>query len=488
LGQEDQTVFTDERRCSVWEQIRQRDLRQFSTILTPNVLSEAASRAQVRVGRTALNVPNLAWLAVSAALRPGMNFCRVLHLTLRLLQEMGRLAAEPPGRRGSSRGQQRRRHRRSKHDPRGRRATELSEEAFVQARRLMPPKFWVALILLLGVTFEQQYGRWTRWNGFRLLALDGTCITLARHKRLGAYYGYARNKRGTPRPQARLVMLQLPLVRLPWRYELTPRSQGESTVAARLLAELRADDLVLMDRGFFHFGLFRQIQDAQAFFAIRQIKRVRFQTVRRLGYKDRLVLWKPAARRWKGASLQLRAIDYQMKGFRPSAIVTNVTDAARVSRKQFVGLANSRAWVHEHDAGLYHRRWEIETTFRELKSTQQMERSLRGRTPEAIEYEVHGHVLLYLLTRWLMVRAAEEHGQEPLRLSFSGALQEVLFVAPLLPICDRRQRRRLLKGLLRQIAAAHVPLRPGRHYPRPNDGKTRRTGAGHVIQSSKLVA
>jgi transposase len=481
-------MFTDERRCSVWEQIRQHDLRQFSTILTPQVLSAAAARAQVRVGRTALNVPNLVWLAVSAALRPGMNFCRVLHLTLRLLQEMGRLATEPPERRDSGRGKKRRRRRRRKHDPRGRSATELSEEAFVQARRLMPPKFWVALILLLGVTFEQRYGRWTRWNGFRLLALDGTCITLARHKKLGAYYGYARNKRGTPRPQARLVMLQLALVRLPWRYELVPRSPGESTVAARLLADLRADDLVLMDRGFFHFGLFRQIQDAQAFFAIRQIKRVRFKTVRRLGYKDRLVLWTPAARRWKGASMQLRAIDYQVRGFRPSVIVTNITDPARVTRKQFVGLANSRAWVNERDAGLYHRRWEIETTFRELKITQQMERSLRGRTPEAIEYEVHGHLLLYLLTRWLMVQAAEEHGQEPLRLSFSAALQEVLFVAPLLPICDRRQRQRLLKGLLRQIAAAQVPLRPGRHYPRPNDGKTRRTGAGHVIQSGKLVA
>ena len=97
-------MFTDERRCSVWERIRQQDLRQFSTILTPKVLVEAASRAQVRVGRTALNVPNLVWLAVSAALRPGMNFCRVLHLTLRLLQEMGRLAAEPSERRGSGRG------------------------------------------------------------------------------------------------------------------------------------------------------------------------------------------------------------------------------------------------------------------------------------------------------------------------------------------------------------------------------------------------
>jgi hypothetical protein len=49
---------------------------------------------------------------------------------------------------------------------------------------------------------------------------------------------------------------------------------------------------------------------------------------------------------------------------------------------------------------LYHRRWEIETTtFRELKRVQQMHGQLRGRTPQTIEFEVAGHVLLHLLVR-----------------------------------------------------------------------------------------
>jgi transposase len=483
-------MFTDEQRHNVWEQIRQRDLRQFGRILTPGVLAGAAQRTQVRLGQTPLNLSNLVWLAVSAALRPGMNFCRVLHVTVDLLQSMGSLPAAKPSRgrqRRRGKGRRQRRGRRSKHDPRGKDPTQLSEEAFVQARKLMPPNFWVALILLLGEIFQERHGRWLQWKGFRLLALDGTCLTLPRYKKLGKHFGYARNKRGTPRPQARLVMLHLPLVRLPWRYELAPRSQGESTVAARLLRDLQKDDLVLMDRGFFHFGLFRQIQDAKAFFAIRQIKRVRFKKLEVLGFKDRLVFWKPAARRWKGQSMVLRVIDYQIKGFRPSAIVTNVTDADRVSREQFVGLADSGAWTSQRDAGLYHRRWEIETTFREMKSTQQMEQSLRGRTPETIEYEVHGHVLLYLLTRWLMVQAAEQYGADPLRLSFTAAVQEILFAAPLLPISSGPRQRCLLQRMLRRIAAALVPARPGRHYPRPNDDKTRYTGAGHRIESSKLA-
>src|SRR5437667_335297 len=79
----------------------------------------------------------------------------------------------------------------------------LSEEAFAQARAAMPAAYWRALILLLGELFEARHPDVIRWNGFRLLALDGTCVTLPRHKALGEHFGYARNKNGRPAPQAR---------------------------------------------------------------------------------------------------------------------------------------------------------------------------------------------------------------------------------------------------------------------------------------------
>ena len=79
---------------------------------------------------------------------------------------------------------------------------------------------------------------------------------------------------------------------------------------------------------------------------------------------------------------------------------------------------------------VYQYRWSIETTFFELKETQGLERSLRGRTPETIGYEVSGHVLLYFLVRWLMVEAASREGENPLRLSYSGALSELITLVP----------------------------------------------------------
>src|SRR6516165_4170792 len=118
-------------------------------------------------------------------------------------------------------------------------------------------------------------------------------------------------------------------------------------------------------------------------------------------------------------------IEYHIRGFRPSAIVTSVLDPQVLSRNDWVRMATQDQAGQTLQAGLYHRRWEIETLFYELKVTQKMEGNLRSRTPRGIEYEIAGHVLLHFLTRWLMVKAALAHGLDPLRLSYTHALREL---------------------------------------------------------------
>jgi hypothetical protein len=289
-----------------------------------------------------------------------------------------------------------------------------------------------------------------------------------------------------------MVMLTFPLARMPWRYELCPLSRSEKTCASALLAGLSPGDLVLMDKGFWSYGLFCQVARQRAFFAVRLFKGVRPRTLRRLGPDDRLARWSPAGRKWKKAglprpSIDLRVIRYRVPGFRPTALVTNLTDR-RITRRRWVGLAAADAAGVTLDDGLYHRRWEIETTFCELKVRQGMERSLRGRTPRTIEYEVAGHVLLYLLVRWLIVEAATKAGMpDPLRVSYLHALHEVRDIAPaLLAATPRRAARVLVPRLMARVASHVVPPRPGRHYPRPGDTKVKYKGRGHYRLPSKL--
>ncbi|MGH8523508.1 MAG: IS4 family transposase [Gammaproteobacteria bacterium] len=489
-------MFTDGQRRKVWDEIRQHDLRAFARLLPDELFAQAATEAQLRLADCALNLRTLVWLGVAAALHRLRNFAGVLQLTLKLLEDSEHWPHSPLAatRRRAQHSGKRRRRRRSKHDPHGHDPTQLSEEAFAQARQKMPLEFWSTLIVLLGRRFEQQHGDGVRWKAFRLLALDGTCIDLPDWKPLEDHFGRARNGWSKGPVQARMVMLQLPLARVPWRYTLGPLQHGEPTVAEPLLEQLQPDDLVLMDLGFWSYGLFGTVQDRRAFFAIRLRGNVRLRTLKRLGPKDRLVRWnKPNSPRWRQsvwpASIQLRVISYQRRGFRPSAVVTNVLNSRLVSREDWVRLASAtEPGDGRLGVGLYHRRWEIETTFHELKVVQGMEGNLRSRTPAGIRYEVAGHVLLYLLVRWLMVQAAERSGADPLRLSFRHALEELIDMSQtLITSSVRHVRRVLLPRLLQRIARHAVPLRPGRHYSRPGDTKIKNMGNGNYRRPHKLA-
>jgi hypothetical protein len=484
-------MFTDDYRSKVWDEIRQHGLRVFDRLLPEEVFGKAGKAAGVALGRGALRVPTLVMLSLTAALHKTKDFAGVLVLTLKLIEDsaLGSRSRVAAARRNAKKNAKRGK-RRSKHSPHGVDPTTISEEAFVQARARMPLEFWVALLMVLVDRFEGQHGEWLRWGEFRLLALDGTTINLPNWKALRDHYGCSKNGKSA-RAQARMVMLQFPLARLPFRYELGPLHVGERAVARRLLTGLQPNDLVLMDQGFWSYSLFWQIQNQGAYFAIRKYPGVHFKTVRKLGPKDRLVEWMPSdprQRRGLLPSIRLRMVDYHVKGFRPTAVITNVLSPKRVSREAWVHLATKddegRLRLSQ---GLYHRRWEIETTFSELKVTQGMEGGLRSRTPKSIAYEVAGHVLLYFLVRWLMVEAAEAAGADPLRISFKHALNELLDMLPsLTTTTPERVRRVLLPRLLDRIAQHIVPFRPGRSYPRPLDGKYKNHGKRKIRRPHKL--
>lgn len=494
-------MFTDERRCEVWEEIRQHDIQAFSGKITPAVIAETAKRTGVQLVKSPLYLGNLVWLGIASALHRKSDFAAILTMTLKLLENEQEFYSTRLGqekRKGQRRtrkkaGQARKKKpAKSKHDPKRDDRTKVTEEAFVKARRRMPLSFWINLIIILGEQFQQEHQALLKFRGFRLLAIDGTCVDLPNWKRLRKHFGTARNARGDQNAQARMVMLQFPLTRLPYRYELCPLDNGEVTIARRLSRHLRKNDLVLLDACFWSYGLFWDIQNRGAFFAIPlKGKKINLKRLRRLGPKDEEMCWTPqdSRRQWRKEnlpkSMKLRVITYQIPGFRAQKLLTNVLDASRIPRQDWVRLATDCEENGRFKPGLFHRRWEIETSYRELKVEQGMNGSLRSRTPESIQFEVAGHIVLYFLVRWLMVEAAKKHGIDPLRLSFKNALRELLDMHPSLVTATPRWAHVLLGRLLDRIAEHRVPYRPGRSYPRKKKSTNHKRQSKHPQQNNK---
>ena len=77
-------------------------------------------------------------------------------------------------------------------------------------------------------------------------------------------------------------------------------------------------------------------------------------------------------------------------------------------------------------AALYHKRWEFETALDELKTHQRGPKVvLRSRSPQGVEQEVWGMLLVHLAIRRLMHQAALDQDVDPDRLSFVRSLRIV---------------------------------------------------------------
>src|SRR5437764_40078 len=74
-------------RTSVWEQVRQRDLRAFAGLLTADVVSAALDLATVPLGTGPLNRSTLIWLALSSALHTALDFQAVLNHTIDTIED-----------------------------------------------------------------------------------------------------------------------------------------------------------------------------------------------------------------------------------------------------------------------------------------------------------------------------------------------------------------------------------------------------------------
>lgn len=477
-------MYKDDDRHDVYQHLREQDLRVFAGLLRFELFVEAARRAGVRIGSSPLNLVTLVWLGISAAWRKSSSFVTILTTTLKLLQDQETFphsAFAQDLKKKKRRAQNRKKT--SKHNPHGTDPTQVSEEAFAKARQRLPLAFWMELLLLLVERFEAEHAACLRFRRFRLLAMDGTRLTLPNEKALRDFYGMAKNGKGLHSPQAQMVLLQSPLTRLPLAYRLEPVQVGEVTLARQLTQHLRKDDLVLLDAGYCSYGLMWDIDRRNAFFCMRLRRGLNLRTLQRLqGLQDRLVRWTPKDSRgqWRKEelprSINLRLIQYRIPGYRTIQLLTNVLAPKQLSYQDFARLTSNADVAKKLLPGIYHLRWQIETSYEEMKVVQQLDDGFRSKKPAGIAYEVAGHVLLYLLIRWLIVEAALAHGVDPLRISFQNAVQELMTLWPTMSVSSPEWVEKVLwPRLLQRIAAVIVPYRPGRSYPRKKQAPPKKT-------------
>jgi hypothetical protein len=92
-------------------------------------------------------------------------------------------------------------------------------------------------------------------------------------------------------------------------------------------------------------------------------------------------------------------------------------------------LLDPKVYPKHEIAWLYQVRWEVETHFRQLKTTMQM-RVLKCKTAEGVKKELLAFALAYNLVRLTMVQAAQRQNVDIERISFIDTLRWLISAAP----------------------------------------------------------
>lgn len=277
-------------------------------------------------------------------------------------------------------------------------------------------------------------GAWLRSR--RLMAIDGFTLdvadTAANVKRFG------RSQDG-PKPSA------FPQVRVVGLGEcgshaivaaaVDSRRVGEQTLAAQLVDSLEQDMLVMADRNFYGFPLWRKALATGANLLWRVQSTVRLPVVKPLPDGSYLsVVFRPKLRDYHRGDLinalrsgeqvhplqaiAVRVVEYQVpdrEGNGTNEVIRLVTSILDPADTPAVELAAA-----------YHERWEYEGLVDEIKTHQRgPARVLRSKSPEMVEQEVWALLLTHYSIRQLMCRAADEADVDPDRLSFMRSIRVI---------------------------------------------------------------
>jgi hypothetical protein len=244
------------------------------------------------------------------------------------------------------------------------------------------------------------------WRGRRVMAIDGTTIELQNSSSLREEFGGVTNEKGE--------LVGVPLLRAASLCEcgtraavdaaFGPYTADENQLVTPLVRSVTPGMLVLADRNFPGVELWRAYLRAGADLVWRVQSNVATRIIEHLPdgtYLARFGSGKDHA--------VVRVVEYTVEGSEEIyRLITNLLDPLMAPASEL--------------ARLYAERWEVETSYKELKTFQNKRLPFRSMSTEGVQQEFWANLILYNLNRRLAYQAAMTiDKRDPDRISFSRA-------------------------------------------------------------------
>ena len=357
--------------------------------------------------------------------------------------------------------------------------TQISKPGYLKQRMKLNPDAFVDLYRFHNKNFySDPDAELYTYNGYLILAADGTDINIPTTPETLEKYGNASRHGVKPRAQIGLACLYDVLNRMileagcnKWKFNEAAALENQLRIVNQTIGE--KPFLVTMDRGYPSIPFFLRLINAGIYFVAR-LKTTDFkQEQMRLLSDDEDVTVKFTKERYKhyngtpdemlmknSGHLNLRMVRVRLND--------DTTDfeilATNLPREEF---------PEECFKEIYHMRWRIETAFQTLKDRLQIE-NFTGTKPILLEQDIYSTVYVSNIAEDI-ARDIEQEQEEHLkndykhRMAVNRSLCIGILKSDLIYIIlekDPKIQDALFRNLYDEISRNIVPVRPDRHYHR----------------------
>jgi Transposase DDE domain len=348
-----------------------------------------------------------------------------------------------------------------------------TSSAYSHARQKLKPEVFTHLHRSLYTGFYQLYeadDQVRRWRGHRLLATDGTYLTLPDTPATRARYTVQTNQHaGADCVQAQCGVLYDLRNDLGLRLHLSARQSETRVLRDQLWSATQPADVVVLDRAYADYSLLAWAQATRRHLIVR-LPRGRFAECEAFWHSSlreqsvTLALPKTASTRAFVAqqnlphTIRVRLVRVLLSSGEVEVLLTTLCDAQAYPAPEFQGV--------------YGERWGEETFFDRFKNIYEVER-FSGTSVAAIEQDIHG--LFFLMTLESILTKPEQAA-----LAQQGAARKTKFVPQVnraesyVALLDRvvqlllspQSEAQVLAELHHLFAKNPTLQRPGRQYVR----------------------
>ena len=256
----------------------------------------------------------------------------------------------------------------------------ITKQAFSKAKQNISPEAFNELCRLFVEKFYSLKKNLNTWNGFNILAIDGTSLQVPDTEECGEYFGLSSNQNKTRTAVATASALYDVLNDIIVDAKITKYKTSERYMAKQHIEVLvnripSKNSIVIFDRGYPSYDMFDHLNDKGLLFLMRVS--TSFKLVQSIDSDDSILEYK-----LKGEIKKVRVLRIKLSEDVTEVLVTNIYDE-KITTIEFKEL--------------YFLRWGVESKYKELKSSIKIE-EFSGTKPIAIEQDFYTSIYLSMIS------------------------------------------------------------------------------------------